>query len=56
MGRTHRVDVAWLMERFKDVKVHLVYVLSALQAADMFTEWFTDAKQVERVVAPNHAL
>ena len=54
MGRTHRIDVAWLMERFKDANVHLVYVLSALQAADIFTKGFTDErkwKELLRLIA-----
>ena len=40
MGRTHRVDVHWLHERFQEAWLHLFYEKSAWMRADIFTEGF----------------
>ena len=42
LGRTHRVDVAWLHERFSEPELTLVYEQTKQQAADIFTKAFTD--------------
>ena len=43
LGRTHRVSVAWLKEVCDAPHVHLAFVESAQQAADIFAKAFTDA-------------
>ncbi len=40
MGRTHRVDVLWLHERFKEPWLHLFYTESKMMRADIFTKGF----------------
>ena len=40
MGRTHRVDVLWLHERFKEPWLHLFYTKSSVMRADIFTKGF----------------
>ena len=41
LGRTHRVDLAWLFERFKECAYDLKYCTSEEQCADIFTKPFT---------------
>ena len=48
LHRTHRVDVQWLHERFKDTEeVDLSYELSARMCADIYTKAFTDPAKWE---------
>ena len=43
LSRTHRVNISWLCEVFKDLKeVELVYCKSDEQAADILTKAFTN--------------
>ena len=42
MGRTHKMDLAWLHEWFLATHFALVYCLTLLQAADIFTKAFTN--------------
>ncbi len=42
LGRTHRVSIRWLYERFKERWHDLRYVKSEFQAADIFTKMFTN--------------
>ena len=43
LGRTHKVSVKWLHERFSESWVNLKHIISKLQAADIFTKPFTDS-------------
>ncbi len=45
MGRTHKVDLAWLHETMKGGNFHLRYCDTAEQAADIFTKPFPEAKK-----------
>ena len=40
MGRTHRVSIAWLHERFAENDVALFYEETSRQAADIYTKAF----------------
>ena len=42
LGRTHKVDVAWLHERFESDDFELRYTESEQMAADIFTKGFSD--------------
>ena len=42
VGRTHKVDIAWLHERFQETAFELIYETTDKQAADIFTKGFTD--------------
>jgi len=42
LNRTHKVDIAWLHERFQEPEFELVYTVTTEQAADIFTKGFTD--------------
>ena len=46
LGRTHRVDVAWLHERFASPDVTLQYVVTDEQCADIFTKGFQRPRQM----------
>ena len=41
LGRTHKVDLAWLHETFSDAGFNLGYIKTTDQAADIFTKAFT---------------
>ena len=43
LGRTHRVSVAWLHERFADAGIDLRYEMTHRQAGDIYTKAFYDA-------------
>ena len=45
LGRTHRVSVAWLHERFKTDGVDLVYEMTHRQAADIYTKAFANGEK-----------
>ena len=45
LGRTHRISVAWLHERFAQGDFELAYEKSDKQAADVMTKAFTDANK-----------
>ena len=49
MGRTHRVSVAWLHERFQTDDFELRYTESSQMAADIFTKEFTDSEKFKQV-------
>jgi hypothetical protein len=42
LGRTHKVDLAWLFEAFKGERYDLRYCTSEEQAADIFTKHFSN--------------
>ena len=42
LGRTHKVDIAWLHECFQETAFELIYETTDKQAADIFTKGFTD--------------
>ena len=42
LGRTHRVSVAWLHERFKSTDYDLVYEVTTRMCADIYTKAFND--------------
>ena len=42
ISRTHRVDLAWLKERFTNDNVKMKYIETQRQCADIFTKHFTD--------------
>ena len=42
LSRTHRLNIAWLDERFQSSELQLVYCISNEMAADIFTKSFTD--------------
>ena len=44
MGRTHRIDLAWLHERLRSDDIAMVYTESKDMAADIFTKAFPDNK------------
>ena len=46
LGRTHRVDIKWLSERFKEQWVDLLYCDTRFQAADIFIKAFHDKKEM----------
>jgi hypothetical protein len=55
LGRTHRVSVQWLHERFKDPCYHLVYEETNSMRADIFTKGFADqAKWSHALSLINH--
>ena len=41
LHRTHHVSVAWLHERFQDVKLSLAYEVTTRMCADIYTKAFT---------------
>ena len=43
LGRTHRVSISWLHERFAERWHDLRYILSEHQTADIFTKAFSEA-------------
>ena len=45
LGRTHRVSVAWLHERFAELGLLLRYEMTPRQAADIYTEAFYEARK-----------
>ena len=49
VGRTHRVDAAWLSEVCKSEDILLTYVSTDEQAADIFTKPFNDSKKWDHV-------
>ena len=49
LGRTHRVSVSWLYERFQDRWADLRYIFSAKQAADIFTKAFVNPEKWDQV-------
>jgi hypothetical protein len=42
LGRTHRVSIQWLHERFAEKDLVLIYEVSAKMAADIYTKAFSD--------------
>ena len=53
LGRTHRVDLAWMFEQFQREVYDLRYCTSEEQAADIFTKHFVLAdkwKQVTQLI------
>ena len=59
LGRTHRISVAWLHERFKEPQCQLHYCPTLSQCADIYTKAFenkdkwTHARRLISVMAPN---
>ena len=51
LGRTHRISVAWLHERFARGDFELAYEKSDQQAADAMTKAFSDVSKWEQVCA-----
>ena len=49
LGRTHLVDIAWLVERFKESAFELKYCTSEEQGADIFTKHFTLVEKWQEV-------
>jgi len=49
MGRTHKVNVAWLAEVIKEKSFLLKYVISELQCGDIFTKVFLSADKWRQV-------
>ena len=47
MGRTHKVDIAWLHERFLEGSFQPNYIDTAEQAADIFTKALPESKKWE---------
>ena len=47
LGRTHRISVAWLHERFARDDVALVYEITTKMCADVYTKAFTDPNRWE---------
>ena len=46
LQRTHRVSVAWLHERFKEVQeLQLLYTTSGRMCADIYTKAFSDPEK-----------
>ena len=45
VGRTHRVDLAWLHEVVEGKEVSMSYIETDKQAADIFTKPFTDSQK-----------
>ena len=43
LGRTHRVSVSWLHERFAELGIDLCFVMTLRQAADIYTKAFHEA-------------
>ena len=54
LGRTHRVDVAWLHERFQEPTLTLVYEKTDAQAADIFTKAFSNPETWHHVCGLIH--
>ena len=53
LGRTHKVDLAWMFEQFSREVFDLRYCTSEEQAADIFTKHFVNPdkwKQVTRLI------
>ena len=56
-GRTRRVSIAWLHERFKQAWLHLMYEDINKQAADVFIKAFIDAEKWFKVcLLINHVI
>ena len=51
LGRVHKVDVAWLHERFTDDTYDLVYTKTDVMQADLFTEGYTRVDKWEHAVS-----
>ena len=55
VGRTHRVDLAWMYERFNEDNIKVRYIESNRQCADIYTKHFTDRyKWYQSLILINH--
>ena len=45
LSRTHHVSIAWLAEQVQSGELTVEYVVTALQAADVFTKAFTNSEK-----------
>ena len=55
ISRTHRVNIAWLKERFDRKDVIMKFIETQRQAADIYTKHFTDKyKWFGSLLAVNH--
>ena len=56
IGRTHRVSLGWLSDRFKERWHELVWINTDYQAADIFTKSFTDGGKWNQLLKLIHVV
>ena len=45
LSRTHHINICWLAELVRDKELEVEYIITTLQAADMFTKAFTNLQK-----------